>query len=105
MSEQQKLSSVLLISGFVRNVSTLTADLAAGAGGEQVMPGYGTAIRGLIGPGRFPALERALASGALDDDDDIDLEFDFGLDRILDGIEALVDSMTPPKRTRRQQRA
>ncbi len=104
LSEQQKLSSVLLISGFVRNVSSLTADLAAAAGGEQVMAGYGTAIRGLIGPDQFPALERAIASGALDDDDDIDVEFDFGLDRILDGIEVLVESMTPPKRTRRRPR-
>ena len=28
-SEQQKLSSVLLLSGFVRNEATLTADLVA----------------------------------------------------------------------------
>ena len=34
LSEQQKLSTVLLISGFVRNESTLTADFAAAAGGR-----------------------------------------------------------------------
>ncbi|MDX6221448.1 MAG: hypothetical protein QOD91_502, partial [Frankiales bacterium] len=39
--EQEKLSTTLLISGFVRNESTLTADFAAGAGAEQVMPKYG----------------------------------------------------------------
>src|SRR4051812_25968368 len=42
LGEQQKLSCVLLISGFVRNEATLTADLAAGAGGEGQMPKYGT---------------------------------------------------------------
>ena len=95
LSEQEKLSTTLLISGFVRNESTLTADLAAGAAGEQVMPGYGTMLLTLLPEGRFPSLRRAIASGALDDDDDIDSEFDFGLLRILDGVEALIREYGP----------
>jgi AcrR family transcriptional regulator len=91
LTEQEKLSTVLLLSGFVRNEATLTADLAAGSAGEQVMPGYGTMLRGLLPEGRFPALRLAIASGALDDDDDIDAEFNFGLLRILDGIAALIE--------------
>jgi AcrR family transcriptional regulator len=92
LSEQDKLSTVLLISGFVRNDATLTADFAAGAGagGEQVMPGYGSVLRRLIDPAVFPALDRAIESGSLDDDDDIDIEFNFGLQRILDGVAALI---------------
>jgi AcrR family transcriptional regulator len=90
LSEQDKLSTVLLVSGFVRNEETLLADLTAGAGDRQVMPGYGETIGRLIGPERFPALRRAIDSGALDDDDDIDQEFDFGLERILDGVAALI---------------
>jgi AcrR family transcriptional regulator len=90
LTEQQKLSTVLLLSGFVRNEATLTADLVAGAGGEAVMPGYGAIVAQLTDAEHFPALHRAVASGALDDDDDIDLEFDFGLQRILDGIEVLI---------------
>ena len=93
LSEQEKLSTVLLISGFVRNESTLTADLAAGAGttGDQVMPKYGDdADEVLPESSGYPALRRAIASGALNDDDDIDNEFDFGLLRILDGIDALI---------------
>jgi len=92
LAEQQKLSAVLLLSGFVRNDAILTTDLAASAAGGQVMPGYGAAVSRLIGDQAFPALRRAIASGSLDDDDDIDAEFDFGLARILDGLDVLITS-------------
>jgi AcrR family transcriptional regulator len=97
LSEQEKLSTILLISGFVRNESTLTADFAAGAGagGDQVMPKYGELLALLLPEGGFPALRRAIASGALSDDDDIDTEFDFGLLRILDGIAVLIEEYGP----------
>jgi AcrR family transcriptional regulator len=92
LSEQDKLSCILLVSGFVRNDAILTADFAAASGGEPVMPGYGKLLSRLIDAARFPALHRAIASGALDDEDDIDAEFTFGLARILDGIETLIRS-------------
>jgi AcrR family transcriptional regulator len=97
LTEQQKLSTVLLLSGFVRNEVTLTADLAATSGGRDVMPGYGATLARLLGPTRFPALQRAIASGALDEDDDIDVEFHFGLARILDGVQMLIDSARPQR--------
>jgi AcrR family transcriptional regulator len=97
LSEQEKLSTVLLLSGFVRNDATLTADFAAGAGGELVMPGYGTVLSRLTDATNFPALHRAIASGALDDEDDIDHEFNFGLKRILDGTAALIRASAPPR--------
>ena len=90
LSEQQKLSTVLLVSGFVRNDVTLDLDLAAGAGGEQVMPTYARMLGALIEGGDFPALAEALASGALEDEDNPDSEFEFGLARILDGVAALI---------------
>lgn len=90
LTEQQKLSCVLLVSGFVRNESTLTADLAAG--GEHEMPKYGDMLAAVLPEGRFPALRQAIASGALNDEDNLDQEFDFGLSRILAGIEALIAS-------------
>jgi AcrR family transcriptional regulator len=95
LAEQQKLSAVLLLSGFVRNDAILTADLAASAAGGPVMPGYGAALSQLIGTTAFPALQRAIASGALDDDDDIDAEFGFGLERILDGLAVLITPSGP----------
>ncbi len=95
LAEAQKLSTVLLISGFVRNEATLTADLAAALAAvpkDQIMPSYGAMLARLIGPDAFPALQRAIASGALDDDDGLDAEFDFGLECILDGVAALIGS-------------
>ena len=44
----------------------------------------------LIEGGDFPALAEALASGALEEEDDPDSEFEFGLARILDGVAALI---------------
>jgi AcrR family transcriptional regulator len=90
LSEQEKLSTVLLVSGFVRNEVTLDLDLAAGAAGEQVMPTYARMLGALIEGGDFPALAGAIASGALSDEDDPDSEFEFGLERILDGVAALI---------------
>jgi AcrR family transcriptional regulator len=90
LPEQDKLSSVLVLSGFVRNDATLTADFAAAANGELVMPGYGTLLAQITSADEFPSLHRAIASGALDDEDDPDVEYRFGLARILDGIAELV---------------
>jgi len=91
LSEQDKLSTVLLLSGFVRNDVTLTADFAVGAAGGPPMPSYGQLLGTLIDPGELPALHRAIASGSLDDPDDPDAEFGFGLGRILDGVQALIE--------------
>lgn len=91
LTEQDKLSTVLLLSGFVRNDATLTADFAAGAAGETVMPGYGQMLATLVDPGELPALHRAIVSGSLDDEDDPDVEFEFGLGRILDGVATLME--------------
>jgi AcrR family transcriptional regulator len=90
LSEQEKLSCILLLSGFVRNDATLTADFAAAGNAGPEMPRYGELLSHLIDVASFPALQRAIASGALDDADDINAEFDFGLELILDGIEALI---------------
>jgi hypothetical protein len=62
---------------------------------EQVMPAYAQKLLRLTDAGRFPALHEAIASGAFDDDDDLDAEFDFGLERLLDGIAALVGARGP----------
>ena len=94
LHEGEKLSVMLLLSGYVRNDATLAADLAAAATAagqdQQIMPSWGRLIARLTDPERFPALHRALASGVFDQDDPPDDEFVFGLERVLDGVEALV---------------
>jgi AcrR family transcriptional regulator len=92
LTEQQKLSTLLLVSGFVRNDSTLNADFAAGASERPPAPTYGAILSELTDAARFPALHRAIASGELDDEDeDFESDFEFGLSRILDGVGALIE--------------
>ena len=89
LAEGEKLSVILLVSGYVRNEATLSADLAAAAS-APIMPTWSQQLARLTEAERFPALHAALASGVFDQDDDPDDEFTFGLERVLDGIEALV---------------
>jgi hypothetical protein len=51
---------------------------------------YGRLLGRLTSPDQFPSLHAALASGSLDDPDDPDAEFIFGLGRIPDGVVALM---------------
>ncbi|MBQ0992653.1 TetR/AcrR family transcriptional regulator [Micromonospora sp. PSH03] len=95
LGEGEKMSVLLLITGYVRNEATLTSQIAEGsraAGVEpsEMMPAYSRLVTRLIDPARFPALHRVLSAGVLTQDDDPDDEFAFGLDRILDGVEALI---------------
>jgi AcrR family transcriptional regulator len=94
LSEEDKLSALLLLSGFVRNEATLVADMSAQT---EIMVPWARLLRELTDPERFPALRTALASGAFAQDDDPDDEFVWGLERILDGIGVLVE-MPKPRR-------
>lgn len=98
LDESEKVSTLLLISGFVRNDATLSTDIAAARQAAPPSQTYGAILSQLADPTRFPAVSRAIASGTFDDDDydDFDTDFDYGLQRILDGIEALI------RRKRRQ---
>jgi AcrR family transcriptional regulator len=97
LAEREKLSIVILLSGFVRQEATLSADVdaairAAGATPEQTVSRYGRALARLTDPLRFPALRAVIDCGVFDEPDDPDGEFVFGLERLLDGVEALVRS-------------
>src|SRR3954452_3788628 len=79
LPEAHKLPVILLLSGYVRNEATLAADIAAasatGATETPVMPSYRRVLEALVDEDRFPAIRAAMASGAFDDDDDMDAEF------------------------------
>lgn len=99
LGEGEKMSSLLLITGYVRNEATLRSQIAdgsraSGADPDEVMRSYGLLVARLIDPARFPALHRVMAAGVLNQDEGPDDEFTFGLDRILDGIEALIQRRT-----------
>ncbi|HEX4109102.1 MAG TPA: TetR/AcrR family transcriptional regulator [Solirubrobacteraceae bacterium] len=92
LPEEDKASVVLLLSGYVRGEAALVADLgAAEFDGDEMMLAYSGMLRALIVGDRFPALNALLDAGVFDKADHPDREFAFGLERLLDGIQALVD--------------
>jgi AcrR family transcriptional regulator len=97
LTEARKASVIMLLSGYVRNLAATEADitaavLASGLGYDEWMASYPRMLGQLTDPRRFPALTAFIAAGVFDQADDPDDEFIFGLDRILDGIAALVGS-------------
>ncbi|MGK5498646.1 TetR/AcrR family transcriptional regulator [Streptomyces sp. URMC 125] len=91
----EKLQVLLLVDGFVRNEARLAADLASAARAadstvEEAMASYSRLLASLVDPRRFPEVGEVLKTGAMSDGGPEDAEFAFGLERILDGIEALV---------------
>ena len=104
LSEQQRLSTVLLLSVFVRSEASLALDLAETR--QQMASGsgpsdYGRMIRDIIDPERFPMVWAAAATGAFEDDAGVEGEFRFGLDRILDGLEVLLCPEGRPRGAKR----
>jgi AcrR family transcriptional regulator len=101
LAEGEKASSVLLLATYVRTQTQLGVDLlrATAAATEAGRPptDWAAVVRRVTDPERFPAVARVIAAGVFDDDEDgyPDDEFDFGLQRILDGIEALHGSRPP----------
>jgi AcrR family transcriptional regulator len=98
LTEARKASVILLLSGYVRNLATTEADIAAavaasGMGLDEWMASYPRMLSQLTDPRRFPALTAFIAAGVFDAADGPDDEFVFGLDRILDGVGALVSRL------------
>jgi AcrR family transcriptional regulator len=97
LTEAEKASVIMLVSGYVRTLAVTEADIAtavatAGAAPDEWMAAYPRMLTKLADPGQFPALTTFIAAGVFDRADDPDDEFTFGLERILDGIEVLVSS-------------
>jgi hypothetical protein len=95
LSAGEKMSVILLLAGYDRNAATVAAQVGAaflsGApSGQDPMYAYTRLLARLIDPHRFPELTAVLASGVLGKTDDWDDEFTFGLERVLDGIGALI---------------
>jgi hypothetical protein len=85
----------MLLAGYVRNLATTEADIAAaikasGLAPMEWMAAYPRMLAELTDPHRFPALAKFLAAGVFEMEDGPDDEFVFGLDRILDGVEVLI---------------
>jgi AcrR family transcriptional regulator len=96
LAAHEKPSVILLLSGYVRNTEALLRSVheamqAAGNSPDQMMSAYSGLMRTLIDPVRFPHFRALIDAGVLERADPPDDEFVFGLERILDGIESLID--------------
>ncbi|MFI8526203.1 TetR/AcrR family transcriptional regulator [Promicromonospora sukumoe] len=94
LAESEKAGVVLLVATYLHDSARLSAGLGDAASGESVAA-YSTLLGRLADAERFPALRRAVDAGAYDypadvPEDDRQLDYSFGLDRILDGVEALI---------------
>ncbi|MFE4638310.1 TetR/AcrR family transcriptional regulator [Streptomyces sp. NPDC056773] len=101
LRESEKISAIILIGGLVRNEATMAADMMdaiikAGLTPDQVMGQYLRTLRLMTGPDTHPAVTRLMESDAFTGSDEPDFQFRFGLDRILDGLAALISERSTP---------
>ncbi|MFF3212573.1 TetR/AcrR family transcriptional regulator [Streptomyces sp. NPDC002886] len=101
LRESEKVSAIILIGGLVRNEATMVADMIAaivksGVSPDQVLGRYVRTLRLMTGPDTHPAVTRLLESDAFTGADEPDFQFRFGLDRILDGLAALISERSTP---------
>ncbi|MGI8417164.1 MAG: TetR/AcrR family transcriptional regulator [Nakamurella sp.] len=90
LPEQQKMSALLLVDGFVRNHLRTVVQFGLLEPAEQPI-GYDKFLAAVMDPARFPALTAAQVVFADDDEDFYSTEFEFGLKVVLGGIEQLIN--------------
>ncbi|GAA2263298.1 TetR/AcrR family transcriptional regulator [Glycomyces scopariae] len=94
LGEAEKAGVVLLVANYMLTNARLSIELGAAASGDAVAA-YSTRLSGLVDAGRFPSLRTAIDAGAFDypsevAEDERRLDYSFGLERILDGVDRLI---------------
>ncbi|KIL35799.1 TetR family transcriptional regulator [Cohnella kolymensis] len=101
LNNSEKMSVILLLSSYARATGMLVRDMerairAGASPGAVSGTDYSAALKQLVTAERFPHLHPVFMSGAYTGESDEDLtignDFDFGLERILDGIEHYLNS-------------
>jgi len=92
LSEQQKLSSLVLVNVYVRGQTQLSLGFEATPDADSDAGAlYGRRLLALTDPDRYPRITAALTSGSFADGSDFATdEFAFGLNTILDGMAARI---------------
>ncbi|WP_379129392.1 TetR/AcrR family transcriptional regulator [Paenibacillus sp. sgz500958] len=95
LSDYEKMSILLLLSSYARSCGIIQRDMVravqAGSSPEDFSGlNYTEALKALVKPSQFPYLHPVVMSGVYtgenEADNPVDNDFDFGLERILDGI-------------------
>jgi AcrR family transcriptional regulator len=94
LAEADKTGVVLLVANHMLVTARLSTELGPAASGESIAA-YSTLLGDLVDAHRFPALRTAIDAGAFDfpqdtAEEDRRVDYVFGLDRILDGVETLI---------------
>ncbi|GIH94897.1 TetR/AcrR family transcriptional regulator [Planobispora siamensis] len=103
LDDGEKFNTVTALTGYALTSATLVH--ATGAGGREGEAGiagaaeYGEILAEVLDPQAYPTLSAMMSSGLLGRSEDWveDADFTFGLDLLLDGVEALIR-----RRTRRR---
>ncbi|MCP2329370.1 AcrR family transcriptional regulator [Hamadaea flava] len=97
LAETEKLSLLMLINGYIRYDALIRGQMieaarASGQSFETVIADFSAVLRHLVQADRFPLLRQAIDAGAMDQPDDPNADFAFGLARILDGIAVFIET-------------
>lgn len=94
LNDAEKLGIVGLISSYALGEARMSYDASRSAAKGSPPVDYAAVLRAVVDEDTYPALHRAAWSGEVDDPvgEGEEESFVFGLDRILDGIEMLVDA-------------
>jgi AcrR family transcriptional regulator len=87
LSEPEKAAAILSVNGQVFWEARLVADMAIA---PERTAASAALLREVVDAERFPALRQAIDAGIFEDDSSAD-DAAFGLERVLDGIAALVE--------------
>ncbi|MGH3502115.1 MAG: TetR/AcrR family transcriptional regulator [Nocardioidaceae bacterium] len=92
LSEAEKLGVVGLVSSYTLGEARMSYDTRRSRGRGEELVDYAAVLRAVVDVETYPALHRAAWSGEADDPDGVGEEegFRFGLERILDGVQAMV---------------
>lgn len=91
-----KMSVILTLTSYTRAWAMLSSQIepAYAAGEREVLTDYGKALAALTDREEFPALHEVLDANVFtpEEDETIDYDFVFGLERLMDGFEVLINS-------------
>lgn len=90
LSAQEQTQVLLQLNVYVRGDVALNVDIGASPE-DSVSGAWARRVLRLTDADDFPAVHAMLAAGAFEEDDDALAQFEFGLQRTLDGIALLVE--------------
>ncbi|WP_308468241.1 TetR/AcrR family transcriptional regulator [Rathayibacter soli] len=95
LSDQEKMATILLVSGYARTVGGIEHDINSAVGavadhGTVSGVPFAAALGELVTEERFPYLRPVIISGGYTDDSFDD--FAFGLERLLDGVQHFLET-------------